>query len=141
MPLRGPGLISHGLSVWPPLPPLRVPLAELQQAGFRKSSEIVLDLQVQNEYYKRVVKTTTHTGVSSNGKISVSKTAHGGSNPSTPAKEKESDDGLVPFFVWFTRVVAAARAGEHSRDSETTDVSESSFPSGYRITSLLRSVS
>ena len=64
-----------------------------------KSSELVLDLQVQNEYYKRVVKTTTHTGVSSNGKISVSKTAHGGSNPSTPAKEKESDDGLVPFFV------------------------------------------
>ena len=25
MPLRGPGLISHGLYVWPPLPPLRVP--------------------------------------------------------------------------------------------------------------------
>ena len=65
---------------------------------------------------------------------------HGGSNPSTPAKEKESDVGLVPFFIWSARVVAAVRAGEHSRDSETTDVSESSFPSGYRITSLRRSV-
>ena len=77
-----------------------------------KSSELVLDLQQQNEYYKRVVKTTTHTGVSSNGKISVSKTAHGGSNPSTPAKEKESDDGLVPFFRIVHCAVSAARLGE-----------------------------
>ena len=29
VPLRGPGLISHGLYVWPPLPSLRVALPEL----------------------------------------------------------------------------------------------------------------
>ena len=41
MPLRGPGLISHGLYVWPPLPPLRVPLAELLQK-IKKISDLCL---------------------------------------------------------------------------------------------------
>ena len=45
MPLREPGLISHGLCVWPPLPHLRVPLAELLQKN-KKISDWCLTAHV-----------------------------------------------------------------------------------------------
>ena len=53
MPLRGPGLISHGLYVWPPLPPLRDPLPERLRFCF---TEVLHRVQrPQNQKVRRIV--------------------------------------------------------------------------------------